>query len=335
MQLALFEFIGFYTHLLISTFMTITQLEYIVAIDTYRHFVTAAEKCFVTQPTLSMQVQKLEQELGVKIFDRSKHPLEPTPLGVQIITHARRILEQVDTFKEFLSYEIKGEIGQIRLGVIPTLAPYLLPLFLGDFLKAYPHYKLHIEELQTEQIIERLKDYRLDIGLAAIPLEEKELKEYPLFEEAFTVFLNPLHPLKAKNQLQETDLKGQKVWLLQQGHCFRNQTLQICGHEAGAQEEQFFYESGSIETLKGLVEHQAGLTLLPQLATYGLSEQQKQHLRPFADPTPVREIGLIVHQNFYKTRFLEHLTKSITDSLPQEMRLLKQKKIVHWRNFMR
>jgi LysR family hydrogen peroxide-inducible transcriptional activator len=300
--------------------MTLVQLEYIIAVDTWRHFAAAAAKCFVTQPTLSMQIQKLEEELGVRLFDRSKVPVVPTVEGVEIIQQARVVLKEAERLGEIVR-ERKGEmVGELRLGILPTLAPYLLPLFLNSFLQQYPSIRLRITELTTEAIVERLKKNLLDAGLLATPLHEPGILEQPLFYEEFAVYVSPVEPAYKKRYVLADDIDARHLWLLEEGHCMRSQIMHLCELRTRVQgEKNVHYEAGSIETLKKMVEMYNGITILPELALADLTAHQQKMVRHFKAPVPVREISLVTHRNFVKQRILEALRQAILHSVPQDM----------------
>jgi len=254
--------------------MTFVQLEYVVAVDTYRHFATAAEHCFVTQPTLSMQVQKLEEELGVKIFDRSKQPVVPTEVGVEIIEQARRILSEKNVINELVQTKKGILTGELRIGIIPTLAPYLLPLFVQNFAKKYPHIKLVVQELMTGYIITRLREGRIDVGILVTPLQEKGIKEHVLFYEELLVYVSRKNAAYKKTYVLPQDIDPEKLWLMEEGHCFRSQIVNLCELRRASREGSHFeYEAGSVETLKRMVELNDGITILPELATLNLSSK--------------------------------------------------------------
>lgn len=295
--------------------MNLNQLEYILAVDKYRHFAKAAKACFVTQPTLSMMIHKLEEELEVKIFDRSKKPVSPTEVGTQIIEQARKTLVESRKIKELVG-SYKDEIdGQLRLGVIPTLAPYLLPLFIQSFLKKYPLIHLKISEFTTETIIDKLEKGAIDVGILVTPLHHKRLSETPLFYETFMIYSSYQYD---KKYLLPEDLNLHNLWLLEEGHCFRSQILNLC--ELRKKEDlQLEYAAGSIETLRQLVENQQGVTILPELSTRYLSEEKRKKLMPFQPPAPAREVSLVTHQDFVKKRLVAILQKEIMASLPQEI----------------
>ncbi len=297
--------------------MNFQQLDYIIAVDTCRHFAKAAKKTNVTQPTLSMMVQKLEEELGLLIFDRSKQPVVPTREGKEIITRAKQIMADVSRMKEFTK-QLKHEIsGEMKLAVIPTLAPYLLPLFLKSFAENHPMLKITIRELVTDDIINLLKTGDLDIGLLATPLKDPKLEEFPVFYEEFFAYASASEKVLRKKYLLPKDIDLSKLWLLEEGHCLRNQVLDLCElKKKDFESDRLHYETGSIETLKNLVDHHQGITILPHLATLDLSKKQKEKIREFAHPKPVREISLVVNKNFHRTSLLQALKKEIEKQLP-------------------
>jgi LysR family hydrogen peroxide-inducible transcriptional activator len=306
--------------------MNLQQLDYIIAIDTHRHFQQAAKKCFVTQATLSMMIQKLEDELGVKIFDRSKKPVKPTDIGKKIIAQARRIAAEAARVSELIKEE-KGEVsGELRIGIIPTLAPYLLPLFLKKYVTDYPQVKLLINEFTTSIIIDRLKDGQLDAGILATPLNDNSVKEQVMFYEKYFLYINKNESGFNKQYVLPVDIDINRLWLLEEGHCMRSQILNLCElkkqHEM---EEKIHYEAGSIETLKNLVEKNFGVTIVPELATFNLTASQKKRLRYFKPPTPVREISIATHRQYVKEKLIEVLKETILAVMPEEMK--KNKKI--------
>jgi LysR family hydrogen peroxide-inducible transcriptional activator len=308
--------------------MNLQQLEYIVAVDTWRHFSTAAEKCFVTQPTLSMMIQKLEQELDVKIFDRTKQPVVTTAIGEKVIEQARIVLSEASNLKKIVD-EQKGSIsGELRIGIIPTLAPYLLPLFLNDFIKKYPKLRLTISELTTQQIIEKLEVQRLDAGILATPLKVPSIKEMPLFYEQFVVYASPNENVMKKKYLLAEDIDVNHLWLLEEGHCLRSQVVNLC--ELKKREtiiQNLDYEAGSIETLKKMVDLNSGITILPELALSDLSKAQQKNIRFFKAPAPVREISIVSYRYFVKYNLLEALKKEILAKIPKEMLSSDRKEI--------
>jgi LysR family transcriptional regulator, hydrogen peroxide-inducible genes activator len=307
--------------------MTIVQLEYAVAVDTYRSFVLAAEKCFVTQPTLSMQIQKLEEHLGVKLFDRSRQPVVPTEIGIEVIEQARKLLNESYKIKEIID-ERKGEIvGELKIGVIPTVAPYLLPRVIGGFMEKYPKVTLTISEFTTENIIQQLKIGLLDCGILATPLDENTLFERPVFYENFVSYVSKTSPLFKKKALTTNDLDIDELWLLNEGHCMRNQVLSICKHKK-SNGHQLNYNTGSIETLIKMVDLNNGITILPELSLQDFSVKQMDKVRYFKSPEPSREISIVTNKNFIKKRIIDALETEILNSVPKRMKSKKKKEIL-------
>lgn len=310
--------------------MTLQQLEYIVSLDTYRSFVAAAEHCCITQPTLTMQVKKLENEIGVQIFNRTKKPLQPTKAGQEIISKSRRILREVNQLKDMVSSEKESLRGIFRVGVIPTIAPYLFPLFLPEFAKDNPQTELKIQELQTQEIIRGLKDDTLDIGILVTPLEERSIREVVLYNEPFLLYHPSDHPIGSKLKVTPQLLDMHDLLVLNEGHCFRNQILNICNRSKKNDEiNGFDYQSGSIETLKKLVKKGMGYTLVPQLAVS--EEPDFSHVKHFEQPEPVREVSIVVHHSFSKELFIEKLRKHILSSIPDHLVKNKNYVRVKWR----
>ncbi|WP_160069222.1 hydrogen peroxide-inducible genes activator [Sphingobacterium bovisgrunnientis] len=309
--------------------MTLVQLEYIVAVDTYRSFVAAAEKCFVTQPTLSMQIQKLEESLGVKIFDRSRQPVVPTEVGLKIIEQARIVLMESKKINEILQ-EKKGELeGELRVGVIPTVAPYLLPDVITAFLKKYPKVKLQIWEYTTERIVHELKQGLLDCGILSTPLTESNILETPIFYETFVAYVSEKSNLYQKKVLSTDDIGEEKLWLLNEGHCMRGQVLNICNykHNYGS-EGTFEYNTGSVETLKRMVDINSGITILPELSIMSYNEDELAHVRYFKAPEPVREISVVTTQNFVKKQAVNTLINEILEIVPERFKSKRKKEIM-------
>ncbi len=309
--------------------MTIQQLEYVVALDTHRHFVQAADHCFVTQPTLTMQVQKLEQEIGITLFDRSKKPLEPTKAGAPIIAKIRSILLEVNQLKSFVYNEKESLEGTYRLGIIPTVSPYLLPLFLQDFTTKYPEVNLQIREMQTAQIIDALKQGTLDIGILATPLMDQHIREIPLYNEPFLVYLNPSNPLISEKELVADQLPMDTLLLLEEGHCFREQALRICGSKLEVNTRNFSLQSGSIEGLKNLVKKEVGYTLVPYLSVVDVLGSS--NIKRFIQPEPSREISIVTHKGFAKELLLEKLGECVKENLPSELQVMGTSRRVNWR----
>lgn len=301
--------------------MTLQQLEYIVAVDTHRHFVKAAASCFVTQATLSMMIKKLEEELGVIIFNRSKHPIEPTPIGKKLILQAKATLQESSRIVSLVADEKEVLTGTLRIGIIPTLAPYLLPLFLDNFLQKYPNVKVQIKEITTDEIARKLLEDDLDVGLLAIPLQHEQLEEQFLFKEDFVVYAGNNEAIQQKTFILAEDIDINRLWLLEEGHCLRSQVVNLCELTNRSQHiHQLDFAAGSIETLKKIVQSQQGLTILPFLALQDLSVEQKQFVKYFQAPAPYREIGLVTHKYQVKERLIAALNKEIRVSV-EELKL--------------
>ncbi|WP_134089568.1 hydrogen peroxide-inducible genes activator [Olivibacter sp. XZL3] len=309
--------------------MTLVQLEYVIAVDTYRSFVAAAEKCFVTQPTLSMQIQKLEDSLGVRIFDRTRQPVVPTEIGEEIIRQARVAVLESQKIREIVAYK-KGEVeGELKIGVIPTIAPYLLPKVLGTFMEKYPKLHLHVWEYTTEKIVRELKTGVLDCGILSTPIHEPNLQEHPLFYETFVAYISKGSVLTKKKSVTASDILNEKLWLLNEGHCMRNQVLNICNRRKTMNPDgSFEYNTGSVETLKRMVDTNAGVTIMPELSIAEFSVKELDQVRYFKSPEPVREISLITQQNYLKKRAIEALKDEILQMLPKRFRSRKKKEVM-------
>ena len=309
--------------------MSITQLEYIIAVDTYRHFATAAEQCFVTQPTLSMQIHKLEQDLGSKIFDRSKQPVVPTDIGEEIIRQARVIIHEVKMIQQLISDKQGVLKGELRVGIIPTLAPYLLPIFLQPFLKKYPDIKIRVKEMTTDLIIEKLKGGKIDAGILVTPLLDNSIKEYPLFYEELVAYVSPKNAAYKKTYVLADDIDLKELWLLEEGHCFRSQIVNLCELRKQSQHERHFeYEAGSVETLRKMVEMHDGVTILPEMATLDFSVKQLNMVRHFKAPAPVREVSIVTHRNYVKKKLVDVLKEEIVAAVPEKITLNKKKNLI-------
>ena len=309
--------------------MNLQQLEYIIAVEEKKHFSRAAEKCYVTQATLSMMIQKLEDELKTKIFDRSKQPVKPTDIGIKIIAQAKRIIAETRLLKEIINEEKDNVTGDFRIGIIPTLAPYLLPLFLKDFTVKHPTIKLIISELTTQHITAKLKNNELDAGILATPLNDTYISEHKLFNEKYFLYVNNTEKGFNKQYVLPQNIDITKLWLLEEGHCMRSQILNFCELKKQQQTtDNISYEAGSIETLKNIVDNNFGITILPELATLTLTENQKNRLKYFKPPTPVREISIVTHQNYLKLKLILLLQQSILACIPEEMKLNKKMVVV-------
>lgn len=309
--------------------MTLQQLEYLLALDTYKQFSIAAEKCFVSQPSLSTMIQKLEDELGVKIFDRSKQPIMATEIGNTIIEQARFILNETAHLKNMVKDRMDTVDGELRLGIIPTLAPYLLPLFLKDFSEKFSHLKINITELTTENIIDYLKKGLLDVGIMATPSKDNQLVEDPIFYEEFVVYAPNEKSVLKKHYMITEDIDANRLMLLQEGHCMRSQVINLCAlQKTQSLLSNICYEAGSLETLKRFVETHSGITILPFLAILDMTEEQIQFARFFKPPAPVREISLVTHKSFSKKKLLSVLKETLHINLPPSILKIKKKRVI-------
>jgi len=292
--------------------MTITQLQYVLAVAEYRNFTLAAEKSFVTQPTLSMQVQKLEDELDVLIFDRSKKPIRITEAGQKIVAQAKNIVNEAERIKDIVDQE-KGFIGgEYTLGIIPTVMPTLLPMFLKAFINKYPKVNLIIKEQSTETIIRNIQEGHLDGAIAATPLEIEYIKERPLYYEPFVGYVPKNHRLREADKLNPSDLDISDILLLKDGHCFRDGVINLCKTPKKYEDEHFRLQSGSFETLVNLADEDMGMTLLPYLNTLELDEKKKKNLKFFNKPSPAREVSLIYHKSELKIQITRALNEVIS-----------------------
>lgn len=300
--------------------MTLTQFKYVVAMDDYRNFTKAAEHCLVTQPTLSAQVQKLERDLGVEIFDRSASPIRPTETGRRVIRQARVVLGEMGRLRELVrgNDEVAGEL---HVGVLPTLAPCILTRFMAELTARYPELRLRVVELHTEEIVNRLEKGQLEAGLLATPTDSRTLKERPLFREPFVAYLSDDHRLWGSKTVQADQLRRGELWLLRDGHCFREHVLELCTEMAweGTAAPALRFESGNLETLKRLVETKGGMTLLPQLVLYGMDEERRARVRPFQEPVPTRTIRLVHRETGVETAILDAFADGLLGTVREGM----------------
>ena len=302
--------------------MTLQQLEYILAVNQFRHFAKAAEYCRVTQPTLSAMIQKLEEELDTRIFDRSQQPVCPTPVGIHIIEQAQNILVQANRIKNIIEEEKHSLTGTFKLGILPTVAPYLLPRFFPQLMKKYPDLDIRVVEMKTNDIKKALQTGEIDAGIVASLAGMEELQQTPLFYEQFFAYVSREDALFNNEVIRTSDLNGEQLWLLDEGHCFRDQLAGTCRlHLARA--SQLAYHLGSMETFMRMVESGKGVTFIPELAVLQLGDAQKELVRSFAIPCPTRQVVLLTNKNFIRHTLLEVLVKEIKLSVPKEMLSLK------------
>jgi LysR family hydrogen peroxide-inducible transcriptional activator len=304
---------------------SLTQLEYVVAVQKHGHFAKAAEACHVTQPTLSMQIQKLEESLGVIIFDRSKKPILLTKMGEQILEQIQKVVSEAKKIGGIIESQSSDQLsGLLVLGVIPTIAPYLLPRLLPQIEKLYPGIELQIKELQTHQIVEAFTGDEIDVGLLAIPISNIKLTEKSLYYEPFLVLSSKSHSLAQFKKVKYQSLKSEDLWLLEEGHCLRAQIIDVCKlKDTDGKKKKYKFESGNLETLKNLINSYGGYTLLPWLAKDQIGDLAK--LIEFERPIPAREIGLIYRREHYKIELINALTEAIISSVPEEIRKIKPK----------
>ena len=302
--------------------MTLQQLEYILAVNQFRHFAKAAEYCRVTQPTLSAMIQKLEEELDTRIFDRSQQPVCPTPVGIHIIEQAQNILVQAKRIKNIIEEEKHSLTGIFKLGILPTVAPYLLPRFFPQLMKKYPDLDIRVVEMKTNDIKKALQTGEIDAGIVASLTGMEELQQTPLFYEQFFAYVSREDALFNNEVIRTSDLNGEQLWLLDEGHCFRDQLVRFCQMKS-ARASQLAYHLGSMETFMRMVESGKGVTFIPELAVLQLGDAQKELVRCFAIPCPPRQVGLLTNKNFIRHTLLEVLVKEIKLSVPKEMLSLK------------
>jgi LysR family hydrogen peroxide-inducible transcriptional activator len=309
--------------------ISLVQLQYLVALDEHRHFINAAQACFVTQPTLSMQIKKLEEELGVKLFDRSKHPIIPTDVGVLVIEQAKRVLNETRKIENIL-LEYKGTVsGDLNVGIIPTVSPYLMPHLISQISAKYPDVRLNVRELMTEEIIALLQKDHLDVGIVATPLEIDGMEEKPIFYEQFCLYLSPEHPAYDQTMLDTTQLLEDKLWLLSEGNCFRDQAVNLCAlRHSPDRKNTFNYESGSIETLIRIVDLEGGATVIPQWASLDLKPENRKNIRKVKGGESVREVSLIYTRNFAKAKLSEAFYQTLLECVPVELRENTRKNVM-------
>lgn len=289
-----------------------------MAVDRFRHFARAAEHCRVTQPTLSAMIQKLEEELGVKLFDRTVQPVCPTAVGEKVIRQARVVLSQAAQVKEIISEEKQAVSGTFRLGVLPTIAPYLLPRFFPQLIEKYPELDIRVTEMKTHDILQALHAGELDAAIVASRSDDRMLREETLFYEQFYAYVSRGEALFKKELIRTADVTGERLWLLDEGHCFRDQLVKFCRMEA-VKVSQMAYRLGSMETFMRMVESGKGITFIPELAFLQLTDEQRELVRPFAIPRPTREIVLVTDKDFIRISLLAVLKEEILAAVPKEM----------------
>lgn len=296
--------------------MNIQQLEYIVALDKHRHFQRAAEACGVSQPTLSALIQKLEEELDLTLFDRKSHPINTTESGRAVVDQARVILFNIAQLREMTRSEKELNSGIVRIGVIPTVAPYILPRLFKQMQQMFPQIELRALELRTAVIIEQLRKAELDMAILATPLEQPDFLEIPLYYEKFAAYVSPTEELYGKEEIAAHEMPTEHLWVLKEGHCMRNQVFNFCQTQSTYSTT---YEAGSIDTLIKIVDENGGYTVIPELHLPLLHDKQQQHIRPLTAPTPVREISLVIRQDYVRERLINSVADAVKTIIPEEM----------------
>lgn len=310
--------------------ISLIQFEYIVALAQYQSFSKAAEHCFVTQPTLSMQIKKMETDLDVILFDRSKKPVTPTQIGAQLIAQAKVILSESAKIQEIIQANAETLTGELRVGIIPSIAPYLLPTFIGLFAQSHPGINIRIKELLSDDIMKALDEDQIDVGILATPLPRTDFNVFPLFYEKILIYCDPSNDLANYDTVDVAEMRDKKIWLMSDGNCFRNQVINICDLKEDSAHSNFHYESASIETLIKLVDVEGGITLIPELAANALASPLQQNIKSFKAINPVREVSMITNRLFVKQRMIEALNDAINEVLSPEMKSKDRGEIVEW-----
>ena len=296
--------------------MTLQQLEYIVAVDKYRHFVRAAESCNVTQSTLSSLIQKLEAELDVTIFDRASHPIVPTPLGEKIIAQARVILFNSQQVGELVATHKGSAVGDIRLGIVSTIAPFLLPSMFRYISDNHPSVNIHVEEARVDTIKSKLKRAELDVAILAMPVLDDSLLEIPIYRERYYAYVSPSDKLYAKDRLVTSELTSENIWMLAESYCPNTGQFPFCINDM---RNVSIYVAGSIETLMRIVDENGGYTIIPELQLPLIDAERRRNVRDLCDPVPGRAIAIVVRRDFVRERMLNILADAIKSIIPEQM----------------
>ena len=298
--------------------MTLQQMEYIVAVYTLRHFAKAAEHCGVTQPTLSAMIQKLEQELGVKLFERSSQQVVPTAIGRLVVEQAWRVISRARKIKDIVEEERNALSGVFRIGILPTIAPYLLPRFFTRLMEEYPDIDFRVSEMKTADCKKALARGEIDVAIIVSLGEIEGMEQDSLYFEQFIAYVSESDSLFQSKSIRSADLPGHFLWLLDEGHCFRDQLVKFCNIKSAC-DSKLTYSLGSIETFMRMVEAGQGITFIPELALDQLTESQKRLVRPFAIPIPTREVVLLTTKTFVRKGIKQMMINEIRDSVPQRM----------------
>ncbi len=305
-------------------FMNIQQLEYLIAVDKYKHFGKAAQACFITQPTLSAMIQKLEDELDVKIFDRTTHPIRTTDVGVQIIEHATRVIDAVNELrnKADLLNNVLG--GKINLGIIPTVSSYIIPTEIFGFLKEHPKVEMTVKEMTTDNIIKALKSGELDAGIISTPYEgANEFSQDFLFNEELMLYTTD-QTMNEDSFVMPKDINVERVWLLEEGNCLRTQFENICHlKENEMKPKNLEFLASSVSTMVQMVDKMGGISILPELAAEEFTEAQRKNVLRFRKPFPYREISIIYYKPTYKQKIIDELVQAIQQSMETKLNFNK------------
>lgn len=307
---------------------SLTQLEYVLAVDKHRHFGKAAKACHVSQPTLSQQIRKLEDDLDIVIFDRVQKPVIATEEGARFVEQAKVVINEHQRLLHYTKATSQGVAGDFRLAIIPTISSFLIPYFIGDFAKHFPKVELFIEEYKTETIMNELKNDRIDGAILATPTGETGFKEHPLFYEPMYVYAATNHPLLKKAKVNPKDLDASELWLLKDGNCFKDQVASFCSTSPTADSvfNNIHFQSGNLEVLKNIVFHTKGYTLIPAMMMQFMSKGEiDKHVRPFVDPVPVREISFVYRRDHWKLDIIRSIKDMVLKNLPNEVSRQKTK----------
>ena len=302
--------------------MNIQQLEYIAALDKFRHFAKAADYCNVSQPTLSTMILKLEEELGAKLFDRSRQPIEPTSIGALVVSQAKQILYDLNSITRIIEEEQQSLTGRLNIAVLPTIAPYLLPRVFPIWKKELAGLEIHVSEMQTSRCLASLLSGEIDMAIIASKAETEGLEDDLLYYEEFLGYVSRCEPLFEQDVIRTTEVDAHRLWLLDEGHCFRDQLVRFCQMK-GLHERQTAYSGGSMEAFMRLVESGQGITFIPQLTVEQLSPSQKELVRPFGMPRPVREVRFAVRQDYSRRKLREQLIGLLRSAVPSDMHKLQ------------
>lgn len=303
--------------------MNLQQLEYIIALNKHRHFGKAAESCDVSQPTLSTMVQKLEEELGVRLFERSRSAVIPTTVGARIIEQAQEVLHQANLLGSIVQNEGSSLEGTINMGVIPTIAPYLIPLITPLLSSKLPDLRVNFVELVTSETLEALKDHSIDIAILADNEDSRKFRLIPLYYEEFYAYVSRNEPLFVESVIKSSQVQPQRLWLLDEGHCFRDQLLRFCQLKRESNPKHT-YRRGSLQTFMHMVEQGNGMTFIPELALqYIHYERNKELIRPFAIPRPCRTVSLCMLESYARENLVKALVSLIQSAVPVAMHKIK------------